>query len=361
MARRGDTHRLLRWLWTSRRLDARLARASLLPAAGLWRAASSVRNAAEARSWGGGAPLGLPVVGVGNLTVGDSGRAPVLIWMARHFAAQGLRPGIVVGRSSQYRAIALRHAIPDALVLADSDRAGAVRQLASEGAQVALLSGAVPPRETAPALAVMVIAAETSRAVRWPVPAGPWREGWKALERADLVIVTRRRAPLDTAESLARELATHTAGPAAIAQLGVRHLEGMVSGSERPASVLAGRRVVAASGSADPDSFVANVKATGAAVQVHTWQADGELRDEDVAWLANATRRADYVVVSEQDAVKLRDRWPARIAEPLVAVLDLTWESNGDAVAAGLDALVAPLDRASNATSNPGSPAPEKP
>ena len=134
-----------------------------------------------------------------------------------------------------------------------------------------------------------------------------------------------------------------------------------MSGGERPLSVLAGRRVVAASGSADPDSFVANVKATGAAVQVHTWQADGELRDEDVAWLANATRRADYVVVSEQDAVKLRDRWPARIAEPLVAVLDLTWESNGDAVVTRLDALVGPIDRTSDKTSNPGSPAPEKP
>jgi hypothetical protein len=90
---------------------------------------------------------------------------------------------------------------------------------------------------------------------------------------------------------------------------------------------------------------VAQVKATGAAVQVHRWQADGELRDEDVAWLAHATRRADFVVVSEPDAVKLRDRWPARIAEPLVAVLDLTWEANGDLVAAGLDALVGSPDR----------------
>ena len=49
--------------------------------------------------------------------------------------------------------------------------------------------------------------------------------------------------------------------------------------------------------------------------------------------------------MSEPDAVKLRDRWPARIAEPLVAVLDLTWEANGDLVAAGLDALVGSPDR----------------
>jgi tetraacyldisaccharide-1-P 4'-kinase len=93
----------------------------------------------------------------------------------------------------------------------------------------------------------------------------------------------------------------------------------------------------------DPDAFVSHIKGTGAAVQVATWQADGEMRDEDVAWLAHAARRADFVVVTEHDAVKLRDRWPARVAEPLVAVLDLTWERNGDAVAAGLDAVVQPV------------------
>ena len=35
-------------------------------------------------------------------------------------------------------------------------------------------------------LNVLVISAETTLAVRWPLPAGPWREGWGAIERADL-------------------------------------------------------------------------------------------------------------------------------------------------------------------------------
>lgn len=88
---------------------------------------------------------------------------------------------------------------------------------------------------------------------------------------------------------------------------------------------------------------MAQIKATGAAVQVATWGGGGssDVLDEDMAWLAHAVRRADYVVVSEQDAIRLRDRWPASVAEPLVAVLDLTWETGGDLIARGLDALIA--------------------
>ena len=103
--------------------------------------------------------------------------------------------------------------------------------------------------------------------------------------------------------------------------------------------------MVAASGIADPDAFVAQTKATGAAVQVATWKDHHDYRDEDVAWLAHAARRADHVVITQKDAVKLRDRWPAAAPEPLVALLDLTWEDGGDRIAAVLDAVVTPVER----------------
>ena len=64
--RRGDTHRLIRWLWTSRRPDARLARAALLPAAGLWRAFMDARTLAYRRGWFPARDLPLPSVAIGN-------------------------------------------------------------------------------------------------------------------------------------------------------------------------------------------------------------------------------------------------------------------------------------------------------
>ena len=51
MTRRGDTHRVVRWLWTSRRPDARLVRLALLPASGLWRGAMAARELAYRRGW----------------------------------------------------------------------------------------------------------------------------------------------------------------------------------------------------------------------------------------------------------------------------------------------------------------------
>ena len=67
-------------------------------------------------------------------------------------------------------------------------------------------------------------------------------------------------------------------------------------------------------------------------------------RPEDVAWLAHAAHRADHVVITQKDAVKLRDRWPHAVPEPLVAMLDLVWEEGGYRIAAALDAVVTPVE-----------------
>ena len=345
MSRRGDTHRVMRWLWTSRRPDARLARLALLPASGLWRLAMDTRRLAYRRGWLATRDLPLPSVAVGNLTVGGSGKTPIATWIARHYVTRGVRPGILLRGYGNDETLVHQHSVPEAVVVADPDRvAGAERALAN-GAQVLVLDDAYQRLDVHRDLNVLVTSAETTRAVSWPLPAGPWRGGWDALDRADAVIVTRKRATPEAAQALARQVEGRVRGPIAVAHLGLGTLEGLVSGTRRPASILAGKRVVAASGIADPDAFVAQTKATGAAVQVATWKDHHDYRDEDVAWLAHAARRADHVVITQKDAVKLRDRWPAAVPEPLVALLDLDWEEGGDAIAAVLDAVVTPVDR----------------
>jgi tetraacyldisaccharide 4'-kinase len=331
----------MRWLWTSRRLDARLARLALLPAAGLWRLSTAARAMAVRRDRLSPSRSVIPAIDFANLTVGDSGKGPVLAWAARQLAATGAEPGVLLRRESPWARAALVHAVPSARVTSSPTTPEGIATLAAEGARVALVEATTPAANSSARLRVAVLGAESSRAVRWPVPAGPWRAPWTSLRDVDFVVITRRRAPREAASDLAQRVAASTSAPIAIAHLGVRHFEALVSGVEHPAAALAGRRVVAASGSADPGAFVSQIKATGAAVQVATWDATGDLRDEDVAWLAHAARRADYVVISELDAAKLRDRWPARVAEPLVAIIDLTWESGGEALAAALDAVVA--------------------
>ena len=341
----GDTHRLIRWLWTSRRLDARLARLGLLPAAALWRAGMGLRELSFRRGWRASHHLPLPSVAVGNLTVGGSGKTPIAAWIARHFASQGLRPGILLRGYGADEVLVHRHDVPEAVVVANPDRHAGAARAAAEGADVLVLDDAFQRLDVLRDLNVLVVSAETTLAVRWPLPAGPWREGWGAMERADFVIVTRKRASAEAAAALAGEIARQGPVPIAIVHLGLHHLEGLVSGREQPVEVLGGRRVVAATAIADPDAFVAQVKGTGAQVQVATWRDHYDFRDEDVAWLARAARKADHVVLTAKDAVKLRDRWPASAPEPLVAILNVRFETGGAAFVAALDALVSPVQR----------------
>jgi tetraacyldisaccharide 4'-kinase len=341
--RRGDTHRLIRWLWTSRRIDARLARTALLPVSALWWVWMRARRMVFARGWLPVQDLPLPAVAVGNLTVGGSGKTPVAMWIARHYAERGFTPGILLrGYGGGDEAKVHARNLPSAHVVADPDRAAAAERALARGATVLVLDDAYQRLDLRPDLNVLVVSAETTRAVHWPLPAGPWREGWDALARAGAVIVTRKRASREAAQGLAAELRSRVRGPVAVAHLGLSRLEGLVSARPMAPAALAGRRVVAASAIADPEGFVAQTKATGAAVQVATWKDHHEYRQEDIAWLAHAARRADHVVITEKDAVKLRDQWPTDAPEPLVAMLDLTWEEGGDAIAVALDAVVTP-------------------
>src|SRR5207244_12166770 len=78
--------------------------------------------------------------------------------------------------------------------------AGAAR---AQGAQVLVLDDAYQLLEVGRDVNIAVVSAESAAASPWPLPAGPWREGWDALARADLIVVTRKCASAETAGALA--------------------------------------------------------------------------------------------------------------------------------------------------------------
>ena len=98
--------------------------------------------------------------------------------------------------------------------------------------------------------------------------------------------------------------------------------------------------MIAAAGVADPDTFAAQLGALGATVQLLAYQDHHRYSPEDLARLVRASGEADYVVVTEKDAVKLRDHWPRDAAEPLVAALTVHWERNGPQLEQLLDAAL---------------------
>jgi tetraacyldisaccharide 4'-kinase len=338
-------HRFANWVWWSNGAPARVARGVLLPFAMAYRTVMHTRARAYARGWLRQRALPLPAVAIGNLAVGGAGKTPFAAWTASWFASHGVKPGILLrGYRGDEQAVHQR-LVPDAVVVPNPNRLKGAEQARAQGARVLVLDDAYQRLDVGRDVNVAIVSTESAphRHVAWPLPAGPWREDWSALGRADVIVVTRRRAA--TAES--RRLVGHIRerwpdAVVASVQFALAGLRGLKSGRRLELSSLAKKRVVAAAGIADPASFAAQLRAAapGVTVQLMAYQDHHAYPPEDVARLAQVAKDADYVVVTEKDAVKLRNRWGTNVPEPLVAELALRWELNGDAVERVLEGVL---------------------
>ena len=333
------------WLWSDRSISARLARFSLLPPSLFYRMGMAMRTRAYRIGLLRQADVSLPVVAVGNLTVGGSGKTPICSWIARYYADQGLQVGIVLRGYGGDEAMVHRRLAEAAIVIENPDRVAGAHEAGANGADVIVLDDAFQRLDIVRDLNIALVSTESSRAVRWTLPAGPWREGLKALRRADIIVVTRKRADLHSAERMADRVARISRNrPVAIARLGVTGFTGLLSGEGVPVESLDGARVLAAAGIADPYTFASQCSEFGARVRLLPLEDHHEFSDKDMDRMVQAGRRVDYVVVTEKDAVKLRAMWPGAAPEPLVASLDVDWEVGQTEIEMALDAVVVGVD-----------------
>lgn len=134
----------------------------------------------------------IPVVSVGGLTVGGSGKTPVTAALADELEAPGRRSAVVTHGYADELAVHRRLG-PDRPVLGGRDRTGAVGRAAARGADVAVVDSGLQRRRMARAVEVVAVGSRDARS-RGRLPAGPMREGWWGLGRADVVVLTRRPA-----------------------------------------------------------------------------------------------------------------------------------------------------------------------
>jgi len=328
--------RAVQWIWGDSG-GARVARIPLIPLAGLYWVVMKVRATRRRDA----ARLPLPAIAVGNLSVGGTGKTPLAAWIAEYCAARGRPAAILLRGYGGDEPLVHRRLAPRAVVVANPDRVAAAGVARAQGAQICVLDDAYQLTGVARDLNIAVVSAESAAGSPWPLPAGPWRERWDALDRADLIVVTRKHASAGAAAAVADGLArSRPRVPACIAALELSHLEGMRSAAHHELDILAGRGVVAAAGIADPLSFGAQLRAAGAIVQLVAYQDHHPYAPADVERLARAARGGDYVVVTEKDAVKLRARWPGAVPEPLVAVLAVRWERNGRVLEQAVDSVL---------------------
>lgn len=279
----------------------RAADALLLPAEHAFRAVAAARRALY--RWGALRTVvpPVPVVSVGNLLVGGAGKTPVAALLVRLLLGLGARPALVHGGYAQDEPALHRRWNPEAPVYGNRKRAAAVREAAAAGADVVVLDDGFQHLALARAVNLVLIPAD-----RWDprprlLPRGPWREGPRALARADLVAVTHRGAPEEERERVRAEVRGFASGPVAeilLEAIGWRRF-GQTEDAPPPG------RAVAVTAIADPDGFLRSARAAGVELldeirygDHHAYGAD------DVSRIARVAGGAP-VVTTEKDAVKL--------------------------------------------------------
>ncbi len=142
--------------------------------------------------------VGVPVISVGNLTLGGVGKTPLVAWLARRFSNQGVRVAVV---SRGYgakpgtpndEALELRRLLPNVPHLQDADRvAAACRAVAEFGARVIVLDDGFQHRRLGRDLDIVVLDALQPFGFGRVFPRGLLREPFEGLRRADAIILSR--------------------------------------------------------------------------------------------------------------------------------------------------------------------------
>ncbi len=283
----------------------------LWPAELGYRAAVRARNLAYDRGLLSQATARIPVVSVGNLGVGGAGKTPFAAWIARRMVGWGKRPAIVLRGYGADEVLVHRELNPEVPVIVAPRRAAGVERAAREGCGVAILDDAFQHRALARRLDLVLVAAESWRPPLRLLPRGPWREPRRSLERAGVVVVTRKTATPETAGAVAAELSGSTSAPVAVCRIAPTRLETLHPPREEVSlEWLGGRDLLAVASLADPRPFVEQLQERGARVELLAYP------DHHPFDLANATRIARAaggrpVVMTRKEAVKLRPLLPS--------------------------------------------------
>ncbi len=144
---------------------------------------------------------GVPVVSVGNLTTGGTGKTPVVCYLAKWFREQGARVAIVsrgYGRGeadNNDEALELHWRLPDVPHVQDPDRVAAARIAVDElEAEVILMDDGFQHRRLHRDLNIVLVDATCPFGFGQLLPRGLLREPVASLNRANLVIMTRSEA-----------------------------------------------------------------------------------------------------------------------------------------------------------------------
>ncbi|MBZ5542203.1 MAG: tetraacyldisaccharide 4'-kinase [Acidobacteriia bacterium] len=302
-----------------------------MPLAAGFRLGIALRRVAYRRGWLKIRRLNRPVVSVGNITTGGTGKTPLVAYLARRLLAHGFRPGILTRGYGRTRGA-------DIIVLEPSqERTANPREVGDEPALLAKMLPGVPivvcrDRYRGGRLAeerfdvsvhllddafqhwalerdVDIVTLDVTQKFsdRELLPAGRQREPCPALARADLIVLTRTElADTKAIESLVREV-----DPSAVlfsCRTELCELADIFTGRIYPPSAFEGEPVLALCGIGNPRAFFANLrKWRFSVVAEHSFRDHHVYTEEDLLHIILAPKETDIraVVTTEKDAMNL--------------------------------------------------------
>ena len=293
--------------------------------------------------------LGCPVVSVGNLTVGGTGKTPVAEMLARELQKRGRRVAILSRgyksvprpfmqrlRSKLFKHLDLfpprivsdghsvlldsRRAgdephmlaknLPGVCVLVDKDRVkSGLHALRHFDSDILLLDDGLQYQRLRHRIDVVLVDRQSPFGNEHLLPRGTLREPPANLRRASYIIVTKSGPAPDEA-LLARLRKLNRTAAIIECNHAPRHWQDIKTGEKFPLDHLRGRHVGAMSGIARPESFEEGVRELGATVEITKAFADHHrfTKKEILRFLEWCDRRSlDALVTTEKDAVRFPD------------------------------------------------------
>jgi len=273
----------------------------LVPPSLLYGAVSGSRRFLYARRLRRSMRLARPVIIVGNLTVGGTGKTPLVCWLVARLGELGYHAGVVTrGYGGSANTVRLIQPSDDPRVVGDEplllarrtqvpvaiggDRPAAAQLLVGRGCDVIVSDDGLQHYALARDCEVVVIDGDRRFGNGWLLPAGPLRETRSRLAVADAVVVNGGRALLEGALSM---------------RLEARSAVALVGGRVSPLDAFAGMAVHAVAGIGNPERFFNMLRAHGIEVEGHRLADHAPIAAKDLFFGDDRP-----VLMTEKDAVK---------------------------------------------------------
>lgn len=291
--------------------------------------------------------IDVPVISVGNLTLGGTGKTPMVKWIARWLRDRRLRVALVSRGYGAERgapndeALELAQALPGVQHLQNPDRvAAACQAVADYAAQVVLLDDGFQHRRLSRDLDIVLLDAQEPFGFGHLLPRGALREPVTALQRAQVVCLSRadqvdaiRR---DEVRDRVRELVPNAIWCETAHR--PQHLI-VAAGNAQPIEALRGQRVAAFCGIGNPAAFRSTLNDAGCTVVAWREYPDHyAFTANDVVDLSNwaSSLSIDTAVCTHKDFVKVPVEYlgPTRLLAVVVELDFLSGKSDFEAAIA---------------------------